>query len=627
MRFPRLALAIFGPAIIAVGLIFFYALPRIGNAQRLGSSGLNSVGFSEQFHLGQIGQMLRNSELAMRVTLNQPNSSRAYLVEDSIYLRGLVFEIYEPGDQFDGKISKWGSLSVDSTLGVKAIPPEYLPSDSADEERFDLIDVRVMTEPMRSKSLFMIAPYHRTGPSAGLVHAVSSWTSYRSDIESGSFPRMDYTFGSAAFSRGQQTRLLTPLSHPTESLVQSYEQNAVDPGMQEINERLRIDELKTLYRRATLAIDRDDQPTAASMAERIAKEVPANERSPYGIAMAFENYFQQSGEFSYTLYLDAEPIPGMDSVEQFLAVDKKGHCQYFASGLVMMLRSQGIPARIVAGYNTDEFNELGGYYMVRQLHAHAWVEALVPRESIPKALLNSEGYVPGQLPADEYWLRLDPTPAAGRENRDPASGMDQVMDLAKNMWDEYVVDMDGNRQDNSLIGGKGRTSMSDSYSSFISNLQLQISRIRNAEFGGGAWAGRDVFSIPAALLVVGLALATVVLFRLRLPSWLRSRARRKGSNVVAEPSIPFYAEALRQLGRLGLYRDAGQTPAEFANDQTSNPQYAMFTEPLSTLTTAFYRCRYGRDAATQTSETLEPEVELALSDVREKVARIRGQKA
>ncbi len=628
MRFPRLAFMIFGPAVIAVGLIFFYALPRIGNAKRVDSGGMVTVGFSKELKLGQMGRMLQNSALAMRVTLTRHNTVRPYRVDSSIYLRGIVAESYTAGDDSSGDYASWGPVIADYTLGEKAVPPQYIPTDPNDQEQFDLVDVEVHCEPMPSDTLFMIAPYHRTGPSFGVRHAPTWWTTHRSNNEAGFFPQFEYAFGSTAFNRGQQLRLLTPLSHPIDSLINLSGNDAVDLVVQQKQARVNFNYRRDQYRRATLDIDLDAQRTAVSTAERIAKEMPSSERNPYNIALALERFLQLNDSFSYTLNLDFEPIPGLDPIEQFLAVDKKGHCQYFASALVMMLRSQDIPARVVAGYNTDEFNELGSYYMVRQLHAHAWVEALVPRDSVPKEFLNAEGYVPGQLPAEEYWLRLDPTPVGGRENRMPASGMDQVMDLAKNIWDEYVVDMDRTRQDKSLIGQQGKTPMSESYATFIGYIQLQISRIRNGELGGGALAGRQMFSIPAALFGVGLVLTTVVLLRLRLPSWLRSRSRRKGSLDVAKPSIPFYAEALQQLERLGLYREAAQTPAEFTNatsDEIRNPQYKMFAEPLSTLTAAFYRYRFGKDSASYASEQLEPQIESALVIVRENVDRLQGK--
>jgi len=80
-------------------------------------------------------------------------------------------------------------------------------------------------------------------------------------------------------------------------------------------------------------------------------------------------------EYAYTL--DLMDSPGADPIGDFLFRDRAGHCELFASSLVLMLRSQGIPARLVTGYLGTSFNPLEGYHIVRNSNAHAWVEALV----------------------------------------------------------------------------------------------------------------------------------------------------------------------------------------------------------------------------------------------------------
>ncbi len=208
-----------------------------------------------------------------------------------------------------------------------------------------------------------------------------------------------------------------------------------------------------------------------------------------------------------------------------------------------MLRSQDIPARLVAGYHTDEYNELGQHYVARQLHAHAWVEALIDRDE-----LNESRIVYGQPPSQKYWLRLDPTPSVGRV-RESSGGVGQVLDMAQNMWDDYVVDMDAGRQDSTLLGG-GINPMTGPYDSLVDSLSLMISRIRAGELGGGSWAGRELFSWPAAVLGVVMTLAIAVLLRVKTPNWIKRRLRRTSAGKAARPSIEFYAETLDQLARL-----------------------------------------------------------------------------
>jgi protein-glutamine gamma-glutamyltransferase len=105
---------------------------------------------------------------------------------------------------------------------------------------------------------------------------------------------------------------------------------------------------------------------------------------------------------------------GGDPLERFLFDTRRGHCELFASAMVVLLRSQGIPARLVTGFLGAEANPFEGYYVVRGSNAHAWVEAFVGEE--------------------EGWVTFDPTPVAGR----PGAGAPGVALLARQMWD-YVV--------------------------------------------------------------------------------------------------------------------------------------------------------------------------------------------
>ena len=81
----------------------------------------------------------------------------------------------------------------------------------------------------------------------------------------------------------------------------------------------------------------------------------------------------------------------------------------------MMLRSQGIPARMAIGFKGGEWNPLGMYYQVQQLHAHAWVEVYLAPDDIP----------PGEFADDEApdgaWLVLDPTEGTQESSIDSAT--------------------------------------------------------------------------------------------------------------------------------------------------------------------------------------------------------------
>jgi len=89
--------------------------------------------------------------------------------------------------------------------------------------------------------------------------------------------------------------------------------------------------------------------------------------------------------FFYTL---KPPLLGADFVDEFLFETKRGFCAHYAGSLAYMLRLAGIPARVIVGYQGGEYNEQGGYYIIHQYDAHAWVEAKLPERG---------------------WLRVDPT--------------------------------------------------------------------------------------------------------------------------------------------------------------------------------------------------------------------------
>ena len=117
-----------------------------------------------------------------------------------------------------------------------------------------------------------------------------------------------------------------------------------------------------------------------------------------------------SRTFTYTLDVGLPP-ENEEPVYWFLAERRAGHCEYFASGLALLARSLGIPARVIAGYRVFEHNPLGGYWIVRKRDAHAWVEVAL----------------------DGQWEAFDPTPPGSLEgeHRGVATWLGARIDLAR----------------------------------------------------------------------------------------------------------------------------------------------------------------------------------------------------
>ncbi len=150
-------------------------------------------------------------------------------------------------------------------------------------------------------------------------------------------------------------------------------------------------------------------------------------------------------DFSYTL---ATEEPGINAVDDFLFIDKKGFCQHFSSSFAILMRAAGIPTRIVTGYVGGYKNPYGNYWVLYQKDAHAWDEVW----------LENEG-----------WVRIDPTAAVAPENildtfqnragpeqyfgeKSLFSPLIDYSDFVKSHWNDWVVGFNAARQENLFKG-------------------------------------------------------------------------------------------------------------------------------------------------------------------------------
>ena len=101
---------------------------------------------------------------------------------------------------------------------------------------------------------------------------------------------------------------------------------------------------------------------------KISNELRLSSLSPQEMIPVVERYFER--EFKYSLKLTKKF--GVSAMENFFLNTKTGHCEYFATATVLLLRHAGIPARYATGYSVQEYSSLEGMYVVRDRHAHAW---------------------------------------------------------------------------------------------------------------------------------------------------------------------------------------------------------------------------------------------------------------
>ncbi len=127
-------------------------------------------------------------------------------------------------------------------------------------------------------------------------------------------------------------------------------------------------------------------PEIPQRVRELARQITSPYDNTYDQVLAIQRYLEEN----YPYQLDI-PVPDYDAdtVDWFLFEQRSGFCEMYASALVVMLRSLGIPARLVAGYSSGQYNLLTGYFEVRARDAHAWTDVYFP------------GY---------GWLAFDPTP-------------------------------------------------------------------------------------------------------------------------------------------------------------------------------------------------------------------------
>lgn len=175
-----------------------------------------------------------------------------------------------------------------------------------------------------------------------------------------------------------------------------------------------------------------DARGATARIAALAAEV-MGEGTPYHRAQRLEQHLATAYDYSEQFVGRSGQLP----LERFLFEERRGHCEFFATAMVMMLRSQGIPSRFVTGFYGGEPNAFEGYYIVRQSNAHAWVEAWVPGAG---------------------WQVFDPTPSSGRPGGvQEGIGVlaSQVWDYLLFRWDRYVLTFGVNDQLSLLFRARG----------------------------------------------------------------------------------------------------------------------------------------------------------------------------
>lgn len=165
----------------------------------------------------------------------------------------------------------------------------------------------------------------------------------------------------------------------------------------------------------TTAADLVVPAALAPALERVLVQEGLRRAAPSATLAAVRGFFDL--KFAYSLQL-SEGEGAARTIEDFLQRDRRGHCEYFATATVLLLRQAGIPARYVGGFSVQEWSPLEQAYVVRTRHAHAWASARV----------------------DGGWRFVDTTPArwAEVERAQARTFMGPLLDRLSWLWDQAL---------------------------------------------------------------------------------------------------------------------------------------------------------------------------------------------
>ena len=277
-------------------------------------------------------------------------------------------------------------------------------------------------------------------------------------------------------------------------------------------------DVKPLRAESPHLIDYPVTPRVAALAESIAgKEIDANRK-----ASAIEQYLLRR----YQYLVHPEEIGHTMTVDDFLLREKRGHCEYFAAGMVALMTAQGVPARIVGGYYGGRLNPLTGYFLVRREDAHAWVEVW-------------DG---------SKWMTYDPTPPSMRPGNTQggllSTYLAAINDSVNYFWDRYVL----------TYGFADQVALA---AELMTRLRAALEATRGMRARTHIAPMQIVIAI-AALLFIALLIATI------------ARRRRSLFHILAE-----------HLTRLGIEVGPSMTMEEAVRRlRADHPDAALDLEPL-----------------------------------------------
>jgi hypothetical protein len=327
-----------------------------------------------------------------------------------------------------------------------------------------------------------------------------------------------------------------------------------------------------------------------------------------GRARYFEQQFLESGKFHYQLGGTKRDYD-LDPLEDFIAKNNNGHCEYFAGALAIMLRSVGIGTRVMVGFKTAavRFSATEVGCLVRQSDAHSWVEVFIPNDRLPSELRQANTDIASENFTDANnrtknmnnarwwnrggWLRLDPTPFSEEATLMTKFSfrLTDFVNMVKGLWNYGVLNMNSERQFE-WIYKPAWLSWQYLYEKvfrveFWQQIFLEVvDHYKSLIFSGSktTWQVRDI------LLLGFIFVLTVLIVFVGLFIWRRLKffKKKQAGKVISSGTIEFYSQMEHLLTKYNRQRYPYETPLEYVRSVSS-------FELTSSILNAYYGVRYG----------------------------------
>ena len=527
--------------IIIFAVFLFFILPRPLESgapsflailgQEIGDEKI--TGISDSMDLSEGGQIIEDDTLVMKI---KPLNPRTGL--DPVLWRAGAF------DYFDGK--NWRNKAVGSiTWQIQSsniFEPVAIRSGEAGSSYEQLIENPELTGyqifvelPSIVKIFSANTPFIAITGIKGIISEEPNQT-YSIRFSSRGYDKYSYlVFSKWKIPHEQELRLLTGYDRhflrPRNSFLQLPESI---PGIDDILNQIDIGKYENIYDKVK----------------------------------AIEKYL--TSNLTYTMNI--KRTPGIDSpVEDFLLHTKSGHCELFATALAVLCRRAGIACRVAYGYKTDEWNEYGQFYQVRQRDAHAWVEVFFPNVG--------------------EWVYFDPSPTTimGNESLGFFKGIIRkfflFIEALKSKWYDSVVFYDLTKQKEFAMRIIEKII-------FIGlHIKKWIEATGSFAYSIWRWVSDNVVIGSIAIIsLMSAIVAAMLLLRKKIITHNQFKRSYKKKIRFRHHQVRFYENMLKILMGVNIVKPHNITPMEFAENIMMSQSELHGVMPL---TKYYYMVRFG----------------------------------